>query len=207
LQSAIGTGHIAPRAVEMNSIFPWVIVGLGNPGEEYANNRHNAGHMVVNAMAREAGVRFWSRECLASTCQVNLESKRLILVKPLTFMNRSGDAVWLLQSKYRIAPQDLLVVLDDLSLPFGRLRIRERGTAGGHHGLESIIEAMASSEIVRLRLGIGEDSMPSEKAEFVLSDFPGERQKEVSDMIARASDAVKTILRDGVSKAMAVFNA
>lgn len=180
---------------------------MGNPGERYANNRHNVGFIVVDALAREAGTRPWSIECLARTCSVSLEDKSLMLVKPLTSMNRSGEAVRQLQAKYRLEPQELLVVLDDLSLPFGRLRIRERGTAGGHHGLESIIEAMASGEILRLRLGIGEDTMPSEKEEFVLSDFPTERLAHVSDMIARAGDAVKTILRDGVSKAMAVFNA
>jgi len=206
-QSEIGCGHAAQRVVEMDSIFPRVIVGLGNPGERYANNRHNVGFMVVDALAREARTRSWFMECLARTCLVSIEDKPLMLVKPLTFMNRSGETVRRLQWKYRMEPQELLVVLDDLSLPFGRLRIRERGTAGGHHGLESIIEAMASSEILRLRLGIGEDSMPPEKVEFVLSDFPAERLAEVSDMIARASDAVKTILRDGVSKAMAAFNA
>jgi len=130
-----------------------------------------------------------------------------MLVKPLTFMNECGEAMRLLRSRYDLASQDLLVTLDDLSLPLGRLRIRERGTAGGHHGLESILQAMESSEILRLRLGVGEDQMPQGKAEFVLSDFPAERQTEVNEMITRACEAVKTILRDGVSKAMAVYNA
>lgn len=180
---------------------------MGNPGERYANNRHNVGFLVVEALAREAGAASWSMECLARICRANLEGWPLMLVKPLTFMNKSGEALRLLHSRYQVAPQDLLVVLDDLSLPFGRLRIRERGTAGGHHGLESIIEAVESSEILRLRLGIGEEQMPQLKTEFVLSDFPGERQAEVNEMITKACDAVRTILRDGVSKAMAAFNA
>jgi PTH1 family peptidyl-tRNA hydrolase len=195
------------RVAEMDSILPRVIVGLGNPGERYASNRHNAGFLVVEALAREAAVASWSTECLARICRASLEGWPLMLVKPLTFMNECGEAMRLLRSRYDLASQDLLVTLDDLSLPLGRLRIRERGTAGGHHGLESILQAMESSEILRLRLGVGEDQMPQGKAEFVLSDFPAERQTEVNEMITRACEAVKTILRDGVSKAMAVYNA
>ncbi|HYK90896.1 MAG TPA: aminoacyl-tRNA hydrolase [Acidobacteriota bacterium] len=186
---------------------PTVVVGLGNPGDGYANNRHNAGFLVVDALAREAGRRTWSRECLASTCMVELEGRVLMLVKPLTFMNKSGDTVRQLRLKYGTSPQDLLVVLDDLSLPLGRIRIRERGSAGGHHGLESVLEAMESTEILRLRLGIGEEQMPPEKAEFVLGDFSSGRQPEVNEMITRACDAVKMVVRDGVARAMAVYNA
>ncbi len=184
-----------------------VIVGLGNPGEQYANNRHNVGFLVLDALAREAAVQNWSVDCLTRVSRAEFAGRQIMLVKPLTFMNRSGEAVWLLQSKYGIEPSDLLVVLDDLSLPLGRLRIRERGSAGGHHGLESIFRATGSSEILRLRLGIGEEEMPPEKAEFVLSDFPAGRQAAVNEMIARACDAVRTILSEGVSKAMAAFNA
>ncbi len=191
----------------MDRVAPTVVVGLGNPGGRYANNRHNAGYMVADALAREAPAGIWSTAYLAKICRVELEGRRLMLVKPLTFMNRCGESMRLLSAAYGIGPQDLLVVLDDLNLPLGRLRIRERGTAGGHHGLESVLRAMESSEVLRLRLGIGESEMPPEKAGFVLSDFPGEQQTEVDRMIARACEAVRTILRDGVDKAMAVFNA
>ncbi len=184
-----------------------VIVGLGNPGRRYAGTRHNAGFLVVEALAAQAGASDWFEECQARTCRADLGAGALLLAEPLTFMNRSGDSLRLLRSRYGIAPADLMVVLDDFSLPFGRIRIRERGSAGGHNGLESILQAMESEEILRLRLGIGEEQMPSEKAEFVLSDFPPERQAELNDMIARACDAVKTVMRNGVSKAMAVFNA
>ncbi len=183
-----------------------VIVGLGNPGERYANNRHNVGFLVVDALARKTGARAWSAECQARVSRVDFEGRSLMLVKPLTFMNRSGEAVRLLQARYGFEPHDLLVVLDDLNLPLGRLRIRERGTAGGHHGLESVLQAMGSSEILRLRCGIGEDDAPADKAEFVLSDFPIGGQAAVNEMIAKACDAVWTVLSEGISKAMAAFN-
>jgi peptidyl-tRNA hydrolase, PTH1 family len=191
----------------MDSLVPRVIVGLGNPGARHAHSRHNAGFMVLDALAGGAGAVSWFTEGLAETCRVNLEGKPLILVKPLAYMNRSGEAIRLLRSRYEFAQQDMMIVLDDLSLPFGRLRIRERGGAGGHHGLESLLIEMESDEIPRLRLGIGEEQMPDGKAEFVLSDFPAERRDGVNEMIARACDAVRTILRDGVPKAMAVYNA
>ncbi len=186
---------------------PRIIIGLGNPGEKYAHNRHNAGFLVADALASQGGVLRWSTECLAQTCKVSLEARPVMLVKPQTFMNRCGDAVRLLCSRYKIERQDMLVMLDDFSLPLGRIRIRERGSAGGHHGLESILQAVESDEILRLRLGIGEERMPDDKAEFVLSDFPAEKVAEVSGMISRACDAVKAVLRDGVASAMAVFNA
>jgi PTH1 family peptidyl-tRNA hydrolase len=184
-----------------------VIVGLGNPGERYARNRHNVGFMAVEALAKEVGGRNWSMEIMARTCQVEIGGCPVLLAEPLTYMNASGKAVSLLLSALQKTPQDLVLVLDDLNLPFGRIRIRERGSAGGHHGLESILAALESDEIVRVRLGIGEEQMPQDKAEFVLSDFPPERQKELGEMLGKAGNALKSILCGGTSKAMAVFNA
>ncbi len=182
------------------------IVGLGNPGERYAGNRHNVGFQVVDKLGREAGAEAWTTECRARICRANLEGRAVLLVKPLTYMNRSGEAVRLLSARFGIAPQDLLVVLDDLSLPLGRIRLRERGSAGGHHGLESILEAVASEEVLRLRLGIGEEQMPPDKAEFVLSEVSAERRAVMDGMILRACEAIRAVHRDGVSKAMSVFN-
>jgi PTH1 family peptidyl-tRNA hydrolase len=184
-----------------------VIVGLGNPGRRYERNRHNVGFMVVDALAAARHGSAWSMEGSSQTCRLDLEGESVIAVKPLTYMNRSGEAVRHLRVRYGFEPPDFLVVLDDLSLPLGRLRIRERGSAGGHHGLESLLQALESNEILRLRLGIGEEEMPPEKADFVLSDFPADKQETVDEMIARACAAVQTILRDGVARAMAVYNA
>jgi peptidyl-tRNA hydrolase, PTH1 family len=183
-----------------------VIIGLGNPGERYAQTRHNIGFMALDALAKEAGGD-WSVQALSRTCRIDVGGYPVLLAEPLTFMNRSGNAVQALISTLRREPQDLLLIVDDLNLPFGRIRIRERGSAGGHHGLESILTILKTEEIVRVRMGIGEESMPEDKAEFVLSDFPQQTQAELDNMILKAGNAVKSILRDGVSKTMAIFNA
>lgn len=144
---------------------------------------------------------------LSRTCRIETGGGSALLVEPLTYMNRSGIAVRAILSALGSDPRNLIVLLDDLSLPFGRIRIRERGSAGGHRGLESILKEFETDEIVRIRIGIGEDRMPEDKAGFVLSDFPPERQADLEDLITRAGNAVHAIINDGVSKAMAIFNA
>ena len=131
----------------------------------------------------------------------------MLLVEPLTYMNNSGKAVQVLLAALQRGPQDLLLIFDDLNLPFGRIRIRERGSAGGHHGLESILSTLSTEEIVRLRIGIGEDRIPEDKSNFVLSNFPPGRQAALNETIMKAGNAVKSILMDGISKTMAIFNA
>jgi PTH1 family peptidyl-tRNA hydrolase len=182
-----------------------IILGLGNPGAKYAQTRHNVGFMALDALAREASAG-WIAEGTARTCRVEIAGCRTLLVEPLTYMNRSGEVLPALLGKYGREARDIVVLLDDLSLPFGRIRVRERGSAGGHHGLESIMDALDTDEVVRVRLGIGEEHMPKNKADYVLSDFPAERQSELGDMIAKAGDAVRTILKDGIAQTMAIFN-
>jgi PTH1 family peptidyl-tRNA hydrolase len=183
-----------------------VIVGLGNPGKSYERNRHNAGFMVLEALARE-GSGTWSSDRLSRTCRLIIGNDPVLLVEPLTFMNRSGNAVYGVLSRVHRDSRDLVVLLDDLNLPFGRIRIRERGSAGGHHGLESILAALNTDEVVRVRMGVAEEQMPEEKSGFVLSDFPPERKTDLDAMITKAGNAVKSILSDGISKTMAIFNA
>jgi PTH1 family peptidyl-tRNA hydrolase len=183
-----------------------VIVGLGNPGEPYARNRHNVGFMVLEALAREASGA-WSSSMLSRACRIDIGGYPVLLAEPLTYMNHSGKAVQALLSALGLDPRDLLLVADDLNLPLGRIRIRERGSAGGHHGLESILTLLNTDEIARVRLGIGEEQMPMDKADFVLSDFPPGKQAELDVMLSRAGNAVKAILSDGVAKTMAIFNA
>ncbi len=183
-----------------------VIIGLGNPGEQYARNRHNVGFMVLEALAREASGN-WSPYLLSRACRIEINGCHVLLAEPLTYMNHSGKAVEALLSALRRNTQDLLLIVDDLNLPLGRIRIRERGSAGGHHGLESILSALNTDEIARIRMGIGEEQMPGEKADFVLSDFPPGKQAELEDMINKAGNAVKSILSDSVAKTMAIFNA
>jgi len=183
-----------------------VIVGLGNPGDRYARNRHNAGFLAVEALARESAGR-WSTYRLARTCRMELAGRPVLLAMPWTYMNESGRAVSALLSALEQSAGDLLLVFDDLSLPFGRIRVRERGSAGGHRGLESVMTALDTDAIARVRMGIGEQEMPRDKADFVLADFPPERETDLQAMISRAGNAVKSILTDGVSQAMALYNA
>jgi peptidyl-tRNA hydrolase, PTH1 family len=183
-----------------------VIVGLGNPGKKYERTRHNVGFMVLEALAREAAGS-WAPDVLSRTCRIEIGSCPVLLVEPLTYMNHSGQAIQGVLSSLGGSPQDLLLIFDDLNLPFGRIRIRERGSAGGHHGLESILAILETEKIMRIRLGIGEDRMPEDKSGFVLSDFPPERQTDLDEMIMKAGSAVKSILNDGVSNTMAIFNA
>ncbi len=183
-----------------------VIIGLGNPGGQYARNRHNVGFMVLEALAREASGK-WSPYLLSRACRIELNGSQVLLAEPLTFMNHSGKAVDALLSALRRTPQDLLLIVDDLNLPLGRIRIRERGSAGGHHGLESILTTLNTDEIARIRMGIGEEQMTEDKADFVLSDFPPGKRAELEDMIIKAGNAAKSILSDGVAKTMAIFNA
>jgi len=184
-----------------------LIVGLGNPGARYERNRHNAGYMVIDELARDLQTGSWSTRCQSRVCAATIAAEQVVLAKPLTFMNASGRAVQLLLAEFPVDPKGLIVVLDDLNLPLGKIRIRERGSAGGHLGLESVVQTLCSDEIIRVRLGIGEENMPEDRADFVLSDFPPDSTAKLAEMTARAAQAVKMMITDGVSRAMSVFNA
>ena len=185
---------------------PRLVAGLGNPGSRYARTRHNAGFMVADALALEAGASPWTIRSRSLVCEARFGGEAVVLAKPLTYVNLSGQAVRLLLEEQGLDPGGLVLVLDDLNLPFGRIRIRSRGSAGGHHGLESVISALGSQEFPRVRLGIAEEVMPADKAEFVLSGFPPADAETLNDMIRRAAAAVRMILSEGVAEAMSVFN-
>ena len=179
-----------------------LVAGLGNPGSEYARTRHNIGFAVIDALARSWGLTtkpenkwgaLWSK------------SDRRILVKPITYMNRSGEPLAAVANFYKIAPAEMLIVLDDFALPLGRLRLRERGGPGGHNGLESIIVQFGTEEIPRLRIGIG--TAPNEGAvDHVLGRFFEEEKPLVESSIARAVEAVNCAIDKGVVSAMNTFN-
>ena len=183
-----------------------IVFGLGNPGERYRWNRHNVGYLAIDTLARQAGGN-WSTYLSSSICRINTGEHPVLLAKSMTYMNHSGEAIHALTNALKRSTEDLLVLYDDVDLPIGRIRIRRRGSSGGHRGLESILEAFGSEEIMRVRMGIGEEQMPDDKIDFVLSDFPPEKQTELDGMIIKAGDAVKSILEDGVSKSMTIFNA
>lgn len=184
-----------------------LIVGLGNPGSEYAETRHNLGFMVVDKLAAGAGVTAKRRECQSRVGNALIENRRVTLVKPQTFMNLSGEAVRCLTAKYEVSVADpLIVISDDLALPFGTIRLRERGSAGGHNGLKSIIEALGTNEFIRLRIGIQPEHPISDAKRFVLDNFTRTEKASLDEILERAAEAVRSILRDGSAKAMSLFN-
>jgi PTH1 family peptidyl-tRNA hydrolase len=186
----------------------YLIVGLGNPGIEYEWSRHNLGFMLIDRLAREEGLELSRRECASLVRRCDLEGADAKLVKPQTYMNLSGEAVTCLFRKHgrSIKEGTLIVISDDLALPFGRIRIRERGSAGGHNGLKSIIEALSTTEFVRLRIGIQPEHPIADSRRFVLDTIPRSDRKAVEAVLERSAAAVRAIIRDGVLKAMAQYN-
>jgi peptidyl-tRNA hydrolase, PTH1 family len=179
-----------------------LVAGLGNPGTEYAHTRHNIGFMIVDLLAHEAGLK-WEKSSKADAATAKLGDA--LLIKPASYMNRSGQPLHALAQFYKIAPEEILVVLDDFSLPLGRLRIREGGGPGGHNGLESIIVQFRTEDIPRLRIGIG--PVPAEgTTDYVLSNFFEEQKPVIRSTIDRAAEAVKCAVDKGVVSAMNTFN-
>jgi len=185
-----------------------LIVGLGNPGEAYAKTRHNLGFMLIDKLAGDEGIAVKRRECNALVGQGAIEGEVTKLVKPQTFMNLSGEAVSCLLRKVESDEpvKQLVVISDDLALPLGKIRIRERGSSGGQKGLKSIIAEVGTDEFIRLRIGIQPDHPISDAKRFVLDQFSASERPLVEETIAKSVQAVRTIIRDGVLKAMMEFN-
>jgi PTH1 family peptidyl-tRNA hydrolase len=185
------------------------IVGLGNPGAEYERTRHNLGFMLVDLLAREAQAQVKRRECRALVGRAELEGRRVELVKPQTYMNLSGEAVACLLSKQEskdAAARAMIVISDDLALPFGTIRLRRRGSAGGHNGLKSIIAALKTDEFMRLRIGIQPEHPLGDTKSFVLDEFTRSERAALEEILERSAAALRAVLRDGIDKAMAQYN-
>ncbi len=185
-----------------------LIVGLGNPGAQYEWTRHNLGFMLVDHLAREAGREIKRVECQALIGRALIEGAPVELVKPQTYMNLSGESVaCLLRKRGDLRPaRDLIVVSDDLALPFGMLRLRPRGSSGGQKGLKNIIAAVGTDEFIRLRIGIQPEHPVGDAARFVLDKFPTGMRVEVEKVLERSAEALRAVIRDGIDKAMAQFN-
>jgi PTH1 family peptidyl-tRNA hydrolase len=196
-----------PEQSEYNPM--WLIVGLGNPGEEYSRTRHNIGFECLKHLAQRHGLEFRAKRAKARLAEGHIAGQKVVLAKPFTYMNLSGQAVSGLRNWYKIEPtSELLVIYDDLDLPFGKLRLRQRGSAGTHNGMKSIIGQLGGQEFARLRVGIG--SPPPEWSDtksYVLGRFTREEQTDLPDIYDRAADAVELVLREGVTTAMNQVNA
>ena len=183
-----------------------LVVGLGNPGAQYAGTRHNVGFMVLDRLARRSGVEINKKQCNARVALCTLAGHRVCLAKPQTFMNLSGEAVVCLARFYRVAPRDLLVIYDDRDLPVGRVRLRETGSAGGQKGMQSIIGMMGTSDIPRLRIGIGRPEQV-DAVDHVLGSFSAAERPLIEEALTRAVEAVEVVLAEGMEAAMNKFNA
>ncbi len=185
----------------------WLIVGLGNPGKDYAATRHNVGFRVIDRLADELHVRVSRVRFSAYTELATLSGTRVLLMKPTTFMNNSGNAVRQAARYYAIPPERIVVISDDISLNPGRIRIRANGSAGGHNGLKSIIAELGSQDFPRVRIGVGAKPHPDyDLADWVLSRFSAEDEVHIRDAVANAAGAVETLLSDGVEAAASRYN-
>jgi PTH1 family peptidyl-tRNA hydrolase len=185
-----------------------LVVGLGNPGRTYEHTRHNAGWAVLDEFAKRRGAGFrrsWRRP--VQSAKASMEGVgSLLLVKPLTFMNRSGEVLPGLMRPAGLSALDLIVVADDINLPLGKLRIRPKGSAGGHNGLKSVIERLGTEEFVRVRVGVGEQEEGKSLKDHVLERMDSEERRMLAGAVARAADALECMLAHGVDSAMNQFN-
>jgi PTH1 family peptidyl-tRNA hydrolase len=183
-----------------------VIVGLGNPGVEYTFTPHNLGFLVVDALAEDAGIRVTRPEAKSLVGLGQIAGQNIMLAKPQTMMNLSGLAVRELIGRAECEPSDVIVLCDDIALPWGMLRVRERGTAGGHNGLKSVIGAIGTMEFVRVRLGVKPEEMRGDLKEYVLRQIRRDEEDLVGEEIELGAEAVKVILAEGTQAAMNRFN-
>ncbi len=183
----------------------WLIAGLGNPDPEYALSPHNLGFMVVDLVAGPCGAKVKRKDSSALVGQAQLEGQAVLLAKPQTYMNQSGHAVQPLLAKNGLGPANLIVVYDDHNLPWGSLRIRPGGSAGGHHGMESVIAAIGTDEFIRVRLGINPGAARAE-VDYLLKPLRRGQQEELQDFLGYAAQAVACIISEGAEKAMTKFN-
>ncbi|MFA1541176.1 aminoacyl-tRNA hydrolase [Actinomadura monticuli] len=185
----------------------WLVVGLGNPGPSYAKNRHNAGFMVLDVLAARAGGRFKSHRARADVLEGRLAGARAVLAKPRSFMNESGGPVKALRDFYKVPVERLVVVHDELDIPFGAVRLKQGGGDNGHNGLRSITKSLATREYPRVRFGVGRPPGRMDAAAFVLKDFSAAERKDLEFEVDRAADAVEALIADGLAAAQNVFHA
>ena len=185
----------------------WLVVGLGNPGDQYEHTRHNVGFDVVDELGERTGKAIQRLKYKALTATMELGGEKVLVMKPVTYMNLSGEAVREAAQFYKIPPERILVISDDVSLSVGKLRLRKNGSAGGHNGLKNIIAQLGSDQFPRLKIGVGEKPHPDyDLADWVLGKFQGEDRKVMDEAVKRAADAVECILAKGIPEAMNRYN-
>lgn len=185
----------------------YIIVGLGNPGKDYQNTRHNIGFDVIDALAEVAGISVIEKKHKAIIGKGVLDGQKVILVKPQTYMNLSGESVRDVIDYYKIdEEQELIVISDDISLDVGMLRVRKKGSAGGHNGLKNIIQHLGHDTFMRIKMGVGEKTKGYDLADYVLGHFTGEERKVMDEAAKKATEAIRMMIAGEVDKAMNAFN-
>lgn len=185
----------------------WIVAFLGNPGLKYNGTRHNAGFMAADAMEKKLGVSINKMRFKALTQTADIDGKKVLLMKPQTYMNLSGDAIAQAANFYKVPPERVIVVSDETALPIGRLRIRRGGSAGGHNGLKSVIARLGTDQFPRIRLGVGDKPHPDyDMADWVLSAFKGQDAADMELVAKKAADAVECYITEGADRAMNRFN-
>ena len=185
----------------------WMLVGLGNPGLKYERTRHNVGFRAIDLLCSQCCCRADRLRLKALTGFCELGGQKVLLVKPMTYMNLSGQAVRPLADYYKIPPEHILVIFDDVSLPVGKLRVRPDGSAGGHNGAKSLIAELGTQDFPRIRIGVGEKPHPDyDLADWVLSSFSAQEEKQLAPVLERAVEAAAAVIEDGVRQAMNRFN-
>ncbi len=191
----------------------YLVIGLGNPGQHYTKNRHNIGFRLVDYLADKYNISLKRNECRCAVGTGKIGDEEVLLAKPKTYMNNSGVAVSRLLQKFSVIPAQIIVLYDDLDLPLGQLRVRSRGSAGGHKGIKSIIAEIGTSDFKRIKIGIGrpdagktERALEEEIVSYVLSDFTTAEEEKVNTVIATAADALQNLLQESIQSAMNKFN-
>jgi PTH1 family peptidyl-tRNA hydrolase len=183
-----------------------IIVGLGNPGKQYAGTPHNLGFLAIDALAEKAGIRVTRPESKSFVGLGKIEGHDVALAKPQTMMNLSGAAVVMLLDRYECTPSDLIVITDDVAIPWGMIRVRENGSAGGHNGMKSVIGAVGTTDFLRVRLGVQPEHQLGDLADYVLGPINPSQRQAADDMIVSTSEAIEIILTQGAGPAMTRFN-
>ncbi|MFC1510790.1 aminoacyl-tRNA hydrolase [Candidatus Margulisiibacteriota bacterium] len=184
----------------------FLIVGLGNPGKEYENTRHNLGFRVINELASRLGLTSLKSKHHSFMAEGRISAQKVIIAQPQTFMNDSGRAVRGVLEWYKLKPKDLILIYDDVDLEVGQLRVREKGNAGGHHGVESVIDNVGTTQFARVRIGIGRQNLTDDVTDYVLQNIPPAQRESLDQAILDAAEAVESIISEGLPKAMNKFN-
>ena len=183
-----------------------IVVGLGNPEPQYEDSPHNVGFWCIRRLADRHGLTLNRAHRTTRLAEGEIEARRVALARPRTYVNRTGDAVSYLLARYRVTRERLLIVCDDIALPPGKLRLRPRGSAGGHNGIKSVIDALGTEEFARLRIGVGQPPPGSDQIGYLLSEMTPDLRQQVDEAVDRAADAVAYVLTDGITEAMNRFN-